>query len=88
MVLYILSSGQVLLSALIWCSACTSVSEGLFLMYPWRDVLYIHLLLCHLVLLLLYLYKMPSMCLALGRLQDMIAYLVPFCAILTYVAGK
>ena len=44
------SSGQVLLSALIWCSACTSVSEGVFLMYLWRDVLYVHLLLCHLVL--------------------------------------
>ena len=27
-VLYILSTGQVLLSALSWCSACTSVSEG------------------------------------------------------------
>ena len=30
------STGQVLLSALSWCSACTSVSEGLSLMYPWR----------------------------------------------------
>ena len=30
------SAGQVLLSALSWCSACTSVSEGVFLMYPWR----------------------------------------------------
>ena len=28
------SAGQVLLSALSWCSACTSVSEGVFLMYP------------------------------------------------------
>ena len=27
------SSGQALLSALSWCSACTSVSEGMFLMY-------------------------------------------------------
>ena len=27
---------KVLLSALSWCSACTSVSEGVFLMYPWR----------------------------------------------------
>ena len=32
--LYILfSAGQVLLSALSWCSACTSVSDGVFLMY-------------------------------------------------------
>ena len=29
--------GQVLLSTLGWCSACTSVSEGVFLMYPWRS---------------------------------------------------
>ena len=27
------STGQVLLSTLSWCSACTSVSEGVFLMY-------------------------------------------------------
>ena len=27
------SAGQVLLSALSWCSACTSVSDGIFLMY-------------------------------------------------------
>ena len=27
------SAGQVLLFALSWCSACTSVSEGVFLMY-------------------------------------------------------
>ena len=30
------STEQVLLSALSWCSACTSVSKGVFLMYPWR----------------------------------------------------
>ena len=36
------SSGQ------SWCSACTSVSEGVFLIYPWRDVLHLHLLLCYL----------------------------------------
>ena len=36
---YILfSTGQVLLSALSWCSACTSVSEGVVLMYLWRDM--------------------------------------------------
>ena len=36
---YIFSSaGQVLLSVLSWCSACTSVSEGIFLMYPWREM--------------------------------------------------
>ena len=32
------SSGQVLLSTLSWCSACASVSEGVFLMYPWREI--------------------------------------------------
>ena len=32
------SSGQVLLSTLSWCSAYTSVSEGIFLMYPWREM--------------------------------------------------
>ena len=37
-VLYILSTGQVLLSALSWCSAYTSVSEDVFLMYPWRKM--------------------------------------------------
>ena len=31
------STGQVLLSVLSWCSACTSASEGVFLMYPWRE---------------------------------------------------
>ena len=38
MVLYILSSSQALLSALSWCSACTSGSEGVFLMYPQREM--------------------------------------------------
>ena len=33
----VFSTGQVLLSALSWCSACTSASEGVFLMYPWRE---------------------------------------------------
>ena len=32
------SSHQVLLITLSWCSACTSVSEGVFLMYPWREM--------------------------------------------------
>ena len=32
------SIGQVLLSILSWCFACTSVSEGVFLMYPWREM--------------------------------------------------
>ena len=45
-----LSTGHVLQSALSWCSACTSVLEGVFLMYPEKDVLHVHLLLCHLVL--------------------------------------
>ena len=31
------SASQVLLSFLSWCFACTSMSEGVFLMYPWRD---------------------------------------------------
>ena len=29
---------QVLLSALSWCSACTSGSQGVFLLYPWWDM--------------------------------------------------
>ena len=32
------SAVQVLLPALIWCFACTSVSEGVFLMYLWREM--------------------------------------------------
>ena len=32
------AAGQVLLSALSWCPACTSVSEGVFLMHPWREM--------------------------------------------------
>ena len=32
------STDQVLLSVLSWCSACTSVFEGVFLMYPWREM--------------------------------------------------
>ena len=32
------SAGQVLLSTLSWCSAFTSVSEGVFLVYLWRDI--------------------------------------------------
>ena len=36
---YILfSTDQVLLSTLRWCFACTSVSEGIFLMHPWREM--------------------------------------------------
>ena len=31
-------TGQVLLSALSWCSACTSVTKGVFLKYPWRKM--------------------------------------------------
>ena len=51
------------------------------------DVLHIHLLLCHLVLLMLYLYKMPSVCLAHGR-PSRYDSLGALCASLTYVAGK
>ena len=32
------STGQVLLSALSWCSSCISVSKGVFLMYLWREM--------------------------------------------------
>ena len=32
-----LSTGHVLLSGLSWCSASISVSEGVFLMYLWRE---------------------------------------------------
>ena len=32
------STGQALLSALSWCFACTSVSEGVFLIYLWREM--------------------------------------------------
>ena len=32
------STGQVLLYTLSWCSACTSVSESVFLIYPWREM--------------------------------------------------
>ena len=32
------STGQVLVSALSWYSAFTSVSEGVFLIYPWREM--------------------------------------------------
>ena len=35
---FFFSACQVLLSALSWCSACTSVSEVDFLMYPWREM--------------------------------------------------
>ena len=38
MVLYIFSTGQILLMALSWCSACTSVSEGVFLMDPRKEM--------------------------------------------------
>ena len=47
------STGQVLLSALSWFSACTSVSKGIFLMYLWRQVLLNHLLLHYLALSML-----------------------------------
>ena len=32
------SAGQVLLSTLSWCSACISVSEGVFLIHHWREM--------------------------------------------------
>ena len=33
-----LSTGQVFLSTLSWCSAYTSMSEGVSLMYLWREI--------------------------------------------------
>ena len=38
MVYIFFSSGQVLMSTLSWFSTCTSVSEGVFLMYLWREM--------------------------------------------------
>ena len=32
------STGYILLFALSWCSGCPSVSGGVFLMYPWREM--------------------------------------------------
>ena len=32
------SAGQILLSTLSWCSACISVSEGVFMMHPQREM--------------------------------------------------
>ena len=32
------STSYILLFALSWCSGCLSVSEGVFLMYPWREM--------------------------------------------------
>ena len=44
------SSGQLPLSAFIWCSESTTMSEDVVLMYPWRNIaLHIHLHLRHLV---------------------------------------
>ena len=56
MVLYILFLWSGTLSALNYCSACTSLSEGDISLSHIsdislkRDVLHVHLLLCHLVL--------------------------------------
>ena len=35
---YSVYSFPLVLSTLSWCSACTSVSEGVFLMYLWREI--------------------------------------------------
>ena len=32
------SASQVRVSTLSWCSVCSSVSEGVFLMFPWREM--------------------------------------------------
>ena len=37
-VLYILSDDRVLLPALSWCCGISTVSEGVFLMYLWREI--------------------------------------------------
>ena len=67
------SAGRVLLSTLSWCSACTSVSEGVVLMYPQRDVLHVHLLLHRLVLLSLFFFFLPhyKVCGILGPNQGL-----------------
>ena len=36
--IYSFKIGQVLVTTLSWCSACTSVSEGVFLIYPWTEM--------------------------------------------------
>ena len=36
--IFFFSAGQVLLSAFNWSSACTSVSEGAFLIYLWKEM--------------------------------------------------
>ena len=69
------STGQILLMALSWCSACTSRSEGVI---PdgslERDVLHIHLLLCH----LLYSTSIPAFIFnLLSLLQFYFTYLLP-----------
>ena len=46
------SPGQVLLSSLCWCSACTSDGVWRYIPDLEIDVLHVHLHLCHLVLLL------------------------------------
>ena len=56
-------TGQVLLPAPSWCSACTYVSEGLFLMYLWREIdSTSNLLLHHLVLSWMTLLKYIQIC--------------------------
>ena len=50
LVLFIIFCCQVLLSALSWCSACTSVWRCIPDVSVERDVLHVRLLFCHLVL--------------------------------------
>ena len=62
------SAGQVLLSALSWCSACTSVSE-VSLMYPWREMYSTSTAPPHLVLFLQkfkHLFSKVSVCFTFG----------------------
>ena len=49
-----ISTSQVLLSTLSWCFARNSVSKAVFLMYPWRNVLHIHLFLSHILYFVLW----------------------------------
>ena len=56
-------TGQVLLPAPSWGSECTYVSEGLFLMYRWREIYSMsNLLLHHLVLSWMTLLKYIQIC--------------------------
>ena len=54
------SAGQVLLFVLRWCSACTSVSEGIFPLYHWREMYSLATYSSAIFLLSLYIYYLIS----------------------------